>query len=131
MFVDTSAIIAILNLEPESEAFVEKIGAADHVITGAHVRLEACMNLTKKLGVEISTATELFDTFLLHAKITVLPTSDEVARLAVDAFASFGKGRHPAGLNFGDCLSYACAAHHRSPILFKGRDFGKTDLPLA
>lgn len=131
MFVDTSAIVAILNLEPEAEAFAEKIGSAGHAITGAHVRLEACMNLARILGVEISTATELFDTFLRHAKITVAPISDEIARIAVDAFESFGKGRHHAGLNFGDCLSYACAAYHHAPILFKGRDFGKTDLPLA
>lgn len=131
MFIDTSAIVAILTLEPEAEAFAEQVNRATNPMTGAHVRLEACMNLARILGVEISTATELFDEFLHQAKITVLPISDSISRGAVEAYDRFGKGRHPAGLNFGDCLSYACAAHIRAPILFKGRDFGRTDLPLA
>lgn len=131
MFIDTSAIVAILTLEPEAEAFAEQINGAANPTTGAHVRLEACMNLARILGIEISTATELFDEFLHHANITVLPISDSISRSAVQAYDRFGKGRHPAGLNFGDCLSYACAEQARAPILFKGRDFGQTDLPLA
>ncbi len=131
MFIDTSAIVAILTLEPEAEAFAEKINTTTDPTTGAHVRLEACMNLARILGVEIRTATELYDEFLHQAKITVLPISDSISRSAVEAYDRFGKGRHPAGLNFEDCLSYACAAHARAPILFKGRDFGQTDLPLA
>ncbi|BAU90020.1 PilT protein domain-containing protein [Methylorubrum populi] len=77
-------------------------------------------------------AQEMYDAFLATAGITVVSIDDAVARRAVDAFDTYGKGRgHPAQLNFADCLSYACAACHRVPILFKGRDFIHTDLDVA
>jgi ribonuclease VapC len=132
VFIDTSAIVAILADEPEAAAFLACIEAAQRRDTGPHVRLEATINLARILGLPVAVAQEMYDTFLAAAGISVVSIGDAVARLAVDAFDTYGKGRgHPAQLNFADCLSYGCAAYHRVPILFKGRDFIHTDLTVA
>ncbi|MEF0944079.1 type II toxin-antitoxin system VapC family toxin [Rhizobium sp. BR 362] len=100
--------------------------------TGAHVRLEATINLARILGLEVLDAQDMFDAFLQAAKITVIPITDAIARRAVEAFAVYGKGKgHPAQLDFADCLSYACADTLKMPILFKGRDFVETNLKSA
>jgi ribonuclease VapC len=132
MFIETSAIVAILAGEPDADAFLSVIEGADTRQTGAHVRLEATINLARILGLEVLAAQEMFDAFLRAAEITVIPITDPIARRAVEAFATYGKGKgHPAQLNFGDCLSYACAGDLNMPILFKGRDFSETDLKSA
>ncbi len=132
MFVETSAIVAILAEEPEADRFLDLIEQAGRRETGAHVRLEATINLARILGLSVPNAQALFDRFISAADIAILPLTDAIARRAVEAFDLYGKGRgHPARLNFGDCLSYACAASRRSPILFKGRDFARTDLEAA
>lgn len=131
IFIDTSAFVAILTKEPEASDFLSRIMASDKRSTGAHVRLEASMNLAQVLRIAPSVAQELLDEFLSEARISVVPITDAIARRAVESFEAFGKGRHPAGLDFGDCLSHACVASDRAPILFKGRDFAKTDLVLA
>ncbi|MGX7709318.1 type II toxin-antitoxin system VapC family toxin [Methylobacterium sp. Gmos1] len=132
MFIETSAIVAILAGEAEAVAFLDLIERAEHRETGAHVRLEATINLARILGLGILAAQELFDGFLRAARITVVPVDDRIARRAVEAFAVYGKGQgHPARLNFADCLSYACADLGRMTILFKGRDFSQTDLTPA
>jgi ribonuclease VapC len=132
MFIDTSAVVAILAGEPEAPAFIACIEAAGRRETGPHVRLEATINLARILGLPVSLAQEMYDAFLAMAGITVVSIDDAVARRAVQAFDTYGKGRgHPAQLNFTDCLSYACAATDRVPILFKGRDFIHTDLDIA
>lgn len=129
MFVETSAIVAILAEEPEADRFLALIEQAGRRETGAHVRFEATINLARILGLSIPNAQALFDGFILAADIAILPLTDAIVRWAVEAFDVYGKGRgHPAQLNFGDCLSYACAASRRSPILFKGLDFARTDL---
>ncbi|MEN3238802.1 type II toxin-antitoxin system VapC family toxin [Methylobacterium ajmalii] len=132
MFIDTSAVVAILADEPEAAAFLACIEASKRRETGAHVRLEATINVARILGLPVPVAQDLYDAFLATAGITVVSISDAVARRAVAAFEIYGKGRgHPAQLNFADCLSYACAASYRAPILFKGRDFTHTDLKIA
>lgn len=132
MFIDTSAIVAILTAEPDAAAFLAAIDTDTRRETGAHVRVEATINLARILGLPVPVAEELFDNFLATAKIVVLSINDAVARRAVDAFTRYGKGQgHLAQLNFGDCLSYALAAHYRAPILFKGQDFSHTDLKAA
>lgn len=132
MFIDTSAIVAILADEPEAASFLACVEAAKHRQTGSHVRLEATISLARILGLPVPAAQEMFDAFLETAGITVISLSDAIARRAVHAFDAYGKGRgHPAQLNFADCLSYACAAAYRAPILFKGRDFIHTDLKIA
>ncbi len=132
MFIDTSAVVAILAGEPEAATFLACIEDARHRETGPHVRLEATINLARILGLPVAVAQEMYDAFLDAAGISVVSISDAIARRAVDAFDTYGKGRgHRAQLNFADCLSYACAAYHRVPILFKGRDFIHTDLTIA
>ena len=132
MFIDTSAVVAILADEPEAPAFAACIEAAGRRETGPHVRLEAVINLARILGLPVAAAQEMYAVFLEAAGITVVSIDDAVARRAVAAFDTYGKGRgHPAQLNFADCLSYACAATGHVPILFKGRDFLHTDLDIA
>jgi ribonuclease VapC len=131
-FVDTSAVVAILSGEAEAGRFLDLLAQENRTITAPHVRLESSMILARNLGLGVDDAEQLFDDFLLEAKIDMVAITDEIGRKAVHAFARFGKGRgHPAQLNFGDCLSYACAAAHDAPILFKGDDFLHTDLEAA
>ncbi|MEH3147502.1 MAG: type II toxin-antitoxin system VapC family toxin [Methylobacterium frigidaeris] len=132
MFIDTSAVVAILADEPDAAAFLARIEAAGRRETGPHVRLEATISLARILGLPISVAQEMYDAFLAAAGISVVSIGDAIARRAVDGFDAYGKGRgHPARLNSADRLSYACAACHRAPILFKGRDFTHADLKTA
>ncbi|SCB39086.1 Uncharacterized protein, contains PIN domain [Rhizobium hainanense] len=132
MFIETSAFVAILAGEPEADIYLDALDGAARRQTGAHVRLEATINLARILGLEVLDAQDMFDAFLQAAKITVIPITDAIARRAVEAFAVYGKGKgHPAQLNFADCLSYACADTLKMPILFKGRDFVETNLKSA
>jgi len=132
MFIETSAFVAILAGEPEADIYLDALDGAAQRQTGAHVRLEATINLARILGLEVLDAQEMFDAFLQAAKITVIPITDAIARRAVEAFAVYGKGKgHPAQLNFADCLSYACADTLKMPILFKGRDFVEPNLKSA
>lgn len=132
MFIDTSVIVAVLCQEDEAERFARAIEGAIEKFTSPIVRLEASMVLATRQGRPPSDVEVDFDAFLQEARINVMPITDDIGRSAVEAFQRFGKGRgHPAQLNLADCLSYACAKAHRVPILFKGRDFAKTDLIAA
>lgn len=129
IFIDTSAFVAILADEADAAAFAEAIEAASAKATAPHVRLEACMVASTRLRRSPREIERAFDALLEAAQIVVLPLSDEIGRLAVDAFERFGEGRgHKAQLNLADCLSYAAAKHAGAAILFKGRDFSRTDL---
>lgn len=132
MFIDTSAFVAIFCKEPEAEIFATCIERADQRRTSPLVRLETCIVLANRLDRDPGDVQEDVDAFLAEAGITVVPIDDAIGRMAVEAFRRFGKGRgHPAQLNLADCLSYACAQAYLDPILFKGRDFGHTDLTRA
>jgi ribonuclease VapC len=132
MFVDTSAVVAILADEMEADRLLDALVRAGGAITAPHVRLESTIILARVLGLDVADAEQLFDDFLIEANIAVVPITDATGRSAVSAFSRFGKGRgHPAQLNFGDCLSYASASEHMAPILFKGADFSHTDLEAA
>jgi len=124
--VDTSAIVAILRLEPEAEAFVDALAEADRCLVSAVSSLEAAMVLARSL--DGPAAWGPLDELLASAGMEVVPFDAAQAVRAREAFLRFGKGRHPAGLNFGDCAAYAVAAMHSAPLLFKGADFTKTDL---
>lgn len=132
MFIDTSVFVAILCQEEEAERFAHAIEAANVTFTSPLVRLEAAMVLATRQG-RLPCAVEAdFDAVLFEAGIGMMPITDEIGRAAVVAFQLYGKGRqHPAQLNLADCLSYACAKIGRMPILFKGRDFARTDIPAA
>ncbi len=132
MFVDTSAVVAILARKPEAGELVSKIERAATACTAGHVLLEASMRLSTMLGVSPLDAEAAIHAMFSEAGIDMVPITREIAHEAVAAFARFGKGRgHDAQLNFGDCFSYACARLHNVPLLFKGRDFVATDIARA
>jgi ribonuclease VapC len=125
MVIDTSAVMAILLGEPEEHAFRGAIKAASNRLLSASSRVEVgivALGRGGEPGLELAQA--LVETLTLD----VVPVSAEHARLAIDAFRRFGKGRHPAGLNFGDCFAYALARATGEPLLFKGGDFPQTDI---
>ena len=129
MVVDTSALVAILNDEPERRVFNESIEAASATYVSAANLLETRIVLFAGSG---EAAILALDAFLLESGITVVEVSSRIADLAFDAYRRFGKGTgHGAGLNFGDCFSYALAKHLDVPLLFKGDDFSRTDIRPA
>ena len=128
MVVDTSAIVAILFKEPDRRQFYDKILDADSCQISSVGYMEAGMVLTSSLGI---VAEHARDRILHEAGVVVVPVSLTQAKLALEAFRNFGKGRHPAGLNFGDCFSYALAKSAAEPLLFKGKDFAMTDVLVA
>ena len=124
--VDTSAIIAILRLEPEAARFVDAVSDSDRCSVSAVSSLEVAMVLSRSIGGPA--AWESLDEMLASPGMEVVPLDAAQAVLAREAFQRYGKGRHPAGLNFGDCAACALASSRGLPLLFKGDDFGKTDL---
>jgi ribonuclease VapC len=127
--IDTSALIAIFRLEPEADALLKALVAAEKRLMSALSVLEASMVMSGRS--EAVGALAALDEFLREAGIEVLPFDAEQARLARAAFLRFGKGRHKASLNLGDCASYAAAKAKRAPLLYKGDDFNHTDLAAA
>lgn len=128
MVIDPSAVLAILQREPESERFAALIEADPVRLISAVSVLEAGMIAEVRKGE--AGALEL-DNFILRGQIQTVPFDAEQADIARLAFRRFGKGRHPAGLNFGDCAAYALASSRGEPLLFKGEDFSKTDIAQA
>jgi ribonuclease VapC len=131
MFVDTSAIIAVLTGESEAEHFSNLIAASTVRYTSPVVLLEATMRLSSIFQLEPDLVSDLLDQLVSRTRIEIVAVNTEMGRLAVKAFSRYGKGRHPAGLNFGDCLSYGAANTLRVPLLFKGQDFSLTDIERA
>jgi ribonuclease VapC len=128
MVIDSSALIAILRREPEEQEFRNAIKLASSRLLSASTRVETgivALGLAGEMGLEQADA--LLDTL----RVETVPLSADHARLAIHAFRHFGKGRHPAGLNFGDCFSYALAKATGEPLLFKGDDFSQTDVRRA
>ena len=126
MVIDTSALIAIMNNEPERRRFNELIEAATATYVSAASLLEARMVLFARSG---DNAVLALDAFLLKSGMIVMEVSPRIADIAFDAYRKYGKGSgHEAALNYGDCFSYASAKYLDAPLLFKGDDFSKTDL---
>ena len=126
MIIDTSAIAAILFNEDDAETYARAITHADSCRVSAATFVEAAIVVatqTRNVG-----ASQL-DAFFRRAGIIIEPVTEEQAHIARQAFIDFGKGA--AGLNYGDCFSYALAKSTGEPLLFKGKDFAKTDLPVA
>ena len=128
MIVDTSAIVAILLREPEADAFIDFIGVEGNFKISAPTLLETSMVLAGRHGPAIL---EKLDAYLSGASVETIAFTADHAAVARQAFLRFGKGRHPAGLNYGDCISYAVAKLEAMPLLFKGTDFGLTDIERA
>lgn len=128
MILDTSAIVAIALKEQGFEALLEKLAGASQVGVGVPTVTETAIVLSSRLKRD---ARSLLSRFLLEGSISTIPFGDAHFGLAVEAWLRFGKGRHPAALNFGDCMSYATARAAGEPLLCTGEDFPKTDLVLA
>ena len=128
MIVDTSAIIAILRNEVDSKDLAAAIELADIRRISAATYVEAAIVTDSNRNTLLS---NLLDSFLGRSLINIEPVTVEQARLAREAYRDYGKGRHRAGLNFGDCFAYALAKEKGEPLLFKGDDFRKTDVEIA
>lgn len=128
MVIDTSALIAILADEPERRTFIEKIEAADVRLLSAASFVETSIVIEARHGAD---GVKLLDLFLDRAGIEIAPVDGEQAREARLAFSRYGRGRHAAALNFGDCFAYALATTSGEPLLFKGLDFARTDVASA
>ncbi len=128
MIADSSAVVAILLREDGYEVLVRKLASAEAPGVAAPTLVETGIVLSARLG---RSAEHLLTQFLAESGLSVVSFGEAHWRAAVDAFVRFGKGRHAAALNFGDCIAYATARLAGVPLLCTGRDFPKTDLDLA
>jgi ribonuclease VapC len=128
MIVDTSALVSILDQEAEAERLARAIAAASERMLSAANLVETGIVMQVRRGDE---ADRDLDLLLAKLKIDIIPVSGKQANLARKAFQHYGRGRHPAKLNFGDCFAYALAKDSSAPLLFKGSDFSQTDIMIA
>jgi ribonuclease VapC len=128
MIVDTSALLAVLFREPEADHYIKLIHDADRCLISAGSYLELSIVLERQAGPEADRQCEMF---FRRAGIAIEPFPVEQAHLARQAFHDFGKGRHAAGLNFGDCFAYALSKFTGEALLYKGADFKRTDILSA
>ena len=125
MVVDTSALIAVLLNEPETEDFVRVLADDPRKIISAFNALESGIVIEAKKG---EAGGRELDLLLHRARIEIISLNGDQVELALAAWRKFGKGNHPAGLNIGDCCAYALAKYTGEPLLFKGDDFSQTDV---
>jgi len=128
MIVDSSALVAILLNEPEALRLTAAIAESPFCRLPASCLLEASMLLLTRGGGD---GVRDLDLYVARSKMEIAPFSESQALVARDAFRRFGKGRHPAKLNFGDCMAYALAKETGEELLFKGTDFAQTDVAAA
>jgi len=128
MVLDSSAIVAIHLVQPGHDRLIEAIESADVVVVGVPTLLETAMVLTTRLGQD---ARPMLSAFLRRIEAEVIAFDQEHLDAATVAFIRYGRGRHTAGLNFGDCMSYAVASVAGLPLLFTGEDFARTDIEAA
>ena len=127
MFVDASAIVAILAGEADAALLIGRL-AAEAVRTSPIAVYEAVLGLARARNLSIADAETAVDEFLRAARVEIVPIGSDIGHAAIRAFERFGRGRHPAALNLGDCFAYACARVLNEPLLFKGEDFARTDI---
>jgi ribonuclease VapC len=129
MFIDASALLAILWQEPEADRLADAIEDAPNRCTSPLAVFETLAGMMRERVMPRAVAEDHLREVLSTARIEVIPITEEIGRVALDAFDRYGKGRgHPAQLNMGDCFAYACAKTLRVPLLYKGNDFRQTDL---
>jgi ribonuclease VapC len=127
MVIDTSALVAIFLFEPERDPFLQAIAFADSRLISAAAAFETGIVLEGRHG---ETAGREFDLFAVQASLEIVPVDSDQVDLARMAWRKYGKGRHRAALNFGDCFSYALAKYTGEPLLAKGSDFALTDITI-
>lgn len=128
MIVDSSAIVAILFGEEEAPRFATAMKNADELVMAAPNFVETALVSEGRVGAEMG---RRLDELIKGSGVQIIPFTAEHAALARDAWRRYGKGRHPAGLNLGDCFAYALAKETGQPLLFKGQDFAQTDIEPA
>jgi ribonuclease VapC len=128
MVIDTSAIVAILGMEPESARLAQAIEADPNRLISAATVVETGLVIESRYGTD---GGREFDLLVARAGFSIETVTADHADVAREAWRRFGKGRHPAGLNFGDCFSYALARISGEPLLFKGVDFASTDVAIV
>lgn len=128
IFVDASALIAIIAGEPDADALSDRLESDRDRLCSALSVWETVAGLVRSYAFTVEAARAHVRLYLDAGAIRFVPLGEREFDLAVDAYARFGKGRHPAALNMGDCHAYACARAHGATLLFKGDDFSRTDL---
>jgi ribonuclease VapC len=128
MVIDTSAVLAIFLGEPERKDFLALILQSGKRLISAASVLESGMVIESKRG---EAAGREFDLFVVRTNLELVPVDAEQIEIARSAWRKFGKGRHPAALNFGDCFTYALSKWSGEPVLAKGQDFARTDIELC
>jgi ribonuclease VapC len=128
MIVDSSALIAILFDEPDSQQYLDALLSAQRVRISAATAVESAIVAMRRAGVEAEAELELL---IVRCGADIIPVSQDQVPIAKNAFLTCGKGRHDAALNFGDCFSYALAKSYMEPLLYKGNDFAQTDIVSA
>src|ERR1700687_1431307 len=127
MVIDTSALVAIFLAEPERKLLLDLVLQAETRMISAATVLETGIVLEARRG---ESAGREFDLFLVRANLQIVAVDSEQTEIARSAWRNYGKGRHPAGLNFGDCFAYALAKFSGEPLLAKGTDFSLTDIAV-
>lgn len=130
MFADASAVTAIIANEAEQETLAAKL-TSDRALTSGIAIWESSLAVSRIFDWPVERALSEVRDYLSNVDVAVVSIGDREAALALEAHARFGKGRHPAKLNMGDCFSYACARTHGVPLLYKGDDFALTDIERA
>ena len=131
MFLDASAMVAILVREEDGAALQARLAAAAPAYTSAIAIYETAMGIARIRNTSVLDAERIVRRFLAAAQAEVVPITDEIGSAALHVFERFGRGRHPARLNMGDCFAYASARILGVRLLFKGGDFALTDIPAA
>ncbi|HEX3882226.1 MAG TPA: type II toxin-antitoxin system VapC family toxin [Stellaceae bacterium] len=131
MFIDASALVAIIGDESDGPVLVTRIHRSERIFTSPLAAYEATLALARIGNTTTAIARIALERFLAGAGAETVPITAEIGQLAIDAFTRFGRGHHPAGLNMGDCFAYACARSLGVPLLFKGDDFSQTDIVAA
>lgn len=131
MFIDASALTALLTDEDDARELLARLQYGKARMTSPLAVWEAAIAVARVLDLPVGETAVALENYLTLMNIELAAVPPQAARLALEAFDRYGKGRHPAQLNFGDCFSYACARHYGQPLMFKGADFSLTDIEAA
>jgi ribonuclease VapC len=131
MFVDASALTAMMTDETDARALIARLQNYPKRTTSPLAVWETAIAVARILGLSVRDAGAAVEDYLKLMEISVTAVAPETRFIALDAYDRYGKSRHPAALNFGDCFAYACARHDREPLLYKGDDFPQTDIETA
>lgn len=126
--IDASALLAILLREADAATIRQRIEASELRFTSPLAIYESVSRLMRVRGVSAHRAEEIVRALLDEFDARIVAVDDSMTSLALDALDRYGRGRHPAALNFGNCFAYACARAHKTPLIYKGDDFARTDI---